>query len=409
MSGGRPSSVSADVPDACDLSRVDFNDHVPELLDRLTDRLRGKATSLDSTGRNHGICRWAQGYSIAEVVTELGHLRSTLIRDTFTYGMDQGFDLIQVESLVMTIDNVIDESIAHLGPGIPRLDEETRPSPDLRGRRSQGHRGDRADQAPVADRRPARGDLGLPGRRHGALGQPRSDPPPRARTAESTAAGRGVRPTTQHRGFAPTGRLTRSSEFPIARALRGETVLREDHFWQTRRRDLRHGQRRAAGLGRWVDRRGRPGGAGHHRPEGPRSRARRVGVAVPGDRRAVAGDDLAVGSTRAGATSSTRPGSSSAAGVTTRRPARVGRGDPPRRRGAPPRHVPPGHGGPRKFEIVYRLSRHDGKYRWIADQGTPYYDGSGELPRRPRLGDRYHRAGGAGSASSNSSRSTKAA
>jgi diguanylate cyclase (GGDEF)-like protein/PAS domain S-box-containing protein len=33
----------------------------------------------------------------------------------------------------------------------------------------------------------------------------------------------------------------------------------------------------------------------------------------------------------------------------------------------------------RPFEMVYRLKRHDGEYRWIHDRGVPYFDNVGEF------------------------------
>ena len=98
-------------PRAGQLSAVDFRDHVPDLLDRLADRLRGKEASIREPGRLHGDRRWSQGYTIVEVVNELGHLRSTLIRDTFQFWQEQGFDPGQVEGLVITINEVVDEAI----------------------------------------------------------------------------------------------------------------------------------------------------------------------------------------------------------------------------------------------------------------------------------------------------------
>ena len=68
------------MPDADRLPRAEFLDHVPALLDRLADRLRGLPADAGREGQQHGGHRWRQGYDIAEVVTELGHLRTALRR-----------------------------------------------------------------------------------------------------------------------------------------------------------------------------------------------------------------------------------------------------------------------------------------------------------------------------------------
>src|SRR5436305_14370702 len=71
-----------DIAEAGRLSYAEFVDHVPDLLDRLAERLRGRPVDAALEGKRHGQARWRQGYDIAEVVTEFGHLRSTLSRAT---------------------------------------------------------------------------------------------------------------------------------------------------------------------------------------------------------------------------------------------------------------------------------------------------------------------------------------
>ncbi len=77
------------VPDSERLTYRDFVDHIPELLDRLADRLRGHDADPGVVAQKHGQHRWSQGYKIAEVVSELGHLRSTLVQDTFAFAQAQ--------------------------------------------------------------------------------------------------------------------------------------------------------------------------------------------------------------------------------------------------------------------------------------------------------------------------------
>ncbi len=60
------------VPDSERLSYREFVDHIPELLDRLADRLRGRDVDTAHGAQKHGQHRWSQGYDIAEVVTRAG-------------------------------------------------------------------------------------------------------------------------------------------------------------------------------------------------------------------------------------------------------------------------------------------------------------------------------------------------
>lgn len=101
-----------DVPDARRLSHAEFVDHVPEILDRIADRLRGEPRGADGAGQKHGSVRWRQGYDVAEVVSELGHLRSALHQATFARAREGGFDLRTVERAVDAINAVLDESAA---------------------------------------------------------------------------------------------------------------------------------------------------------------------------------------------------------------------------------------------------------------------------------------------------------
>src|SRR3954465_14170981 len=84
---------NGNVPDSERLSYREFVDHVPELLDRLADRLRGNDVDATDPSRKHGQHRRRKGYDIAEVVSELGPLRTTLIADTFAFARSRGHDL----------------------------------------------------------------------------------------------------------------------------------------------------------------------------------------------------------------------------------------------------------------------------------------------------------------------------
>ena len=100
------------VPTALQLSNGEFVDHVPEILRALADRLRGKHSDASTPGRKHGQQRWALGYDISQVLNELGHLRSSLIRGTFEYVQARGYDLQVLEDATVAINEVIDQAAA---------------------------------------------------------------------------------------------------------------------------------------------------------------------------------------------------------------------------------------------------------------------------------------------------------
>ena len=105
-------TCGGDVPEAERLSYAEFVDHVPELLDRLAERLRGQPSDAASEGKKHGRVRWRQGYDIAEIVKEYGHLRTALGRATFEYARQHGWDLARLEEVEEAINDVLNEATA---------------------------------------------------------------------------------------------------------------------------------------------------------------------------------------------------------------------------------------------------------------------------------------------------------
>ncbi len=66
------------------LSRVQFNDHIPILLDTFGTRLRGSDSKAQNekereVSEAHGRHRWQQGYDLRGMVREWGHLNVTLV------------------------------------------------------------------------------------------------------------------------------------------------------------------------------------------------------------------------------------------------------------------------------------------------------------------------------------------
>lgn len=101
-----------DSPEVGRLSRAEFNDHIPDLLERLADRLRGRPVNPTVEGKLHGTDRWARGYNIAEVVVEFGHLRTALSRATLEFAQQHHWDLSQLNTAFESINDVIDEATA---------------------------------------------------------------------------------------------------------------------------------------------------------------------------------------------------------------------------------------------------------------------------------------------------------
>ena len=101
-----------DVSDADRLSYAEFVDHIPDLLDRLADRLRGRAVDATDEGRKHGQVRWRQGYDIAELVTEMGYLRTALTRATTDFARQHAWDLAKLAQALEAINDVLDEATA---------------------------------------------------------------------------------------------------------------------------------------------------------------------------------------------------------------------------------------------------------------------------------------------------------
>jgi signal transduction histidine kinase len=75
------------------LSRAQFNDHIPAVLDALSQGLNtwpeepGPAAEQDGAGKvaDHGMQRWQQGYSLSEVLREWGYLQMCVASELECY------------------------------------------------------------------------------------------------------------------------------------------------------------------------------------------------------------------------------------------------------------------------------------------------------------------------------------
>jgi signal transduction histidine kinase len=78
---------------AASLSRVQFNDHIPAVLDSLSHTLRswpgapgGNAERIEAGEvADHGVQRWQQGYSLSEVLREWGYLQMCVAAELERY------------------------------------------------------------------------------------------------------------------------------------------------------------------------------------------------------------------------------------------------------------------------------------------------------------------------------------
>ena len=101
-----------DVPESEKLSYDEFIDHIPQLLERLGERLRGRPSPVTPEGKKHGQVRWRQGYDIAEIVNEYGHLRTALSRATADFARQYHWDLARFQVAIEAINDVLDEATA---------------------------------------------------------------------------------------------------------------------------------------------------------------------------------------------------------------------------------------------------------------------------------------------------------
>ncbi len=81
---------------AATLSRVQFNDHIPDVLDALSNSLEAWPEETnpiseeieDDEISEHGLQRWQQGYSLSEVLREWGYLQMCVAAELERYAID---------------------------------------------------------------------------------------------------------------------------------------------------------------------------------------------------------------------------------------------------------------------------------------------------------------------------------
>lgn len=81
------------VTTAAALTRTQFNDHIPQILDDLDRRLRcwpdpdSEVPPTQGQAPEHGMQRWQQGYQLPEMISEWGHLQSQLMESFERYAL----------------------------------------------------------------------------------------------------------------------------------------------------------------------------------------------------------------------------------------------------------------------------------------------------------------------------------
>ena len=102
----------SDIHEAARLPRGEFIDHIPALLDRLAERLRGRPADAAVEGQRHGKHRWRQGYDVTSLVNELALLRGSLTRATGEFARRNAWDLDQFQAALQAVHDVLDEATA---------------------------------------------------------------------------------------------------------------------------------------------------------------------------------------------------------------------------------------------------------------------------------------------------------
>src|SRR5580692_10963246 len=89
------------------ISRTQFNDHIPQVLEAFEHRLRAKDPTERHQARQeqrenaavHGLHRWQQGYDQREAMREWGHLHLSILRELERYDGNRG----QLDPSVMPV------------------------------------------------------------------------------------------------------------------------------------------------------------------------------------------------------------------------------------------------------------------------------------------------------------------
>ncbi len=227
-----------DVTRSESLTYSEFLDHVPLLIDRIADRLRGKPTDISAAAEEHGHARFSQGYDMTEVVAELGHLRTALMESTFAFAREHHFDLSALESTHAAIHHVLNETTVE---SVRRFDEDSRAAASMAMREVE-HRNQAIEKARLlAEQERAKLGILLDNLPVGVWvfdaegkvialnreGEQLQQFPASQAVGRMTLADLARVYKIRH----PDGREYQPDDIPIVRALRGESVAQEEMTW----------------------------------------------------------------------------------------------------------------------------------------------------------------------------------
>jgi signal transduction histidine kinase len=115
------------------LTRGQFNDHIPEVLDAFERKLRSRAggageQSVDIEKKQeevkHGLHRWQQGYRLLELMHEWGHLQHCLFDELAVFATTQpGFDRETMAAANRQIITLVNEAIGESAAQYERMQQ----------------------------------------------------------------------------------------------------------------------------------------------------------------------------------------------------------------------------------------------------------------------------------------------
>lgn len=114
---------------ASSLTRAQFNDHIPEILDAFERRLRiAHATGDSQDGKadevKHGVTRWQQGYRLHELMREWGHLQLCLLQELGVFGeLNPDFDRAALAEAARNLAVMINEAIGQSAEQYERMQQ----------------------------------------------------------------------------------------------------------------------------------------------------------------------------------------------------------------------------------------------------------------------------------------------
>ncbi len=109
------------------LSRTQFNDHIPDVLESFERKLRARRISEEAAAKReqkesaaeHGLIRWHQGYNQHETMLEWGHLQLCLLDELETYAeahpVSMHAMIVARRELALLCGQGVSESADHYG------------------------------------------------------------------------------------------------------------------------------------------------------------------------------------------------------------------------------------------------------------------------------------------------------